>query len=279
MLLVEELSYAYRTQEGANCPALMNVSLQIQPGERVAIVGANGSGKSTLVKHLNGLIVPQKGKVMVDGYCTSDPQQRAQVRRTVGMVFQNPDNQIVAPTVEDDVAFGPENLGLPVDMIKQRVHTALQAVDLLGARLRPVHALSGGQKQRLAIAGALAMEPRYLILDEATSMVDPEGKKEILQVLRQLQARKIMALIQITHDMQEAAEAERIIVMGQQHVLSETTPERLFQQPQLLQQAGLTQPPVISLADRLRRRNVPVPETVQTMKELVDCLCQLRSVN
>ncbi|ABZ83986.1 cobalt import ATP-binding protein cbio 2 [Heliomicrobium modesticaldum Ice1] len=279
LISVENVSFQYRNPDGDAIQALSNVSITIRSGEWVAVLGANGSGKSTLAKHLNALLTPAEGRVLVDGLDTKDARQRYDIRRRVGMVFQNPDNQLVATTVEEDVAFGPENLGLPSEEIRRRVDAALAVVGLQSLRERPPHDLSGGQKQRVAIAGALALQPAYLVFDEATSMLDPQSRREVLQTVRRLHKELAMTVITITHDMDEAAEAERLVVMSQGRVVFDGLPESLFREESLLEQAGLEPPPSAEIARRLRERGLTIPLEAVTMEKLVNALCRLQSDN
>ncbi|MBC9785284.1 energy-coupling factor transporter ATPase [Heliobacterium chlorum] len=279
LITVENVSYSYPDPSGQPIPALKNVSLTIRPGEWVAILGANGSGKSTLAKHLNALLVPKEGRVSVNELDTSDKESWFDIRRTVGMVFQNPDNQIVATTVEEDIAFGPENLGLPPREIVERVEKALRDVGLEGMRTRPPHDLSGGQKQRVAIAGVLALGPEYLVLDEATSMLDPVSRREVLETVRHLHENQGMTVVTITHDMDEAALAHRIIVMDQGSVLLEGSPVEVFSQSHLLIQAGLEVPPALDIARRLWDKGLSIDPDVLTLDKLVNVLCRLKSLN
>lgn len=230
IIVLDNVSYAYRVGEGRAVRALRNVSFSVEKGEFVALAGMNGSGKSTLAKLLNGLFVPTAGNVLVDGLNTRDEENTFEVRKKAGMVFQNPDNQMVATIIEDDVAFGPENLGVPREEIVERVNWALDAVDMQQYRTRSAAKLSGGQKQRVAIAGVLAMKPDILILDESTSMLDPEGRAEIMQVAKKLNAAGI-TVVAITHNMDEAAEADRIIVLKRAGSCSTARPQRCSPRP------------------------------------------------
>lgn len=260
--------------EGIPEPALRGVSLAIKAGEWVAVLGQNGSGKSTLARLMNALLMPSSGSVRVDDLDTRRPESLWAIRRTVSMVFQNPDNQIVATTAEEDVAFGPENLGLPTAEIARRVGEALQLVGLSELRHRPPHQLSGGQKQRLAIAGALAMRPKCLVLDEPTSMLDPAGREQVMDLLDRLHRQEGLAVVLITHEMAEAVRADRIIVLNQGSVCMEGTPSEIFQRGDELQRVGLDLPDVVVLAERLRRAGVPVPRSVLTLEHMVEFLCR-----
>src|SRR5579864_2211983 len=237
-------------------PVLRGVSLRIDPGEYVAIVGPNGSGKSTLARHLNALLRPTSGRVLVAGMDTRDPAHIRAIRGTVGMVFQHPESQMVATIVEEDVAFGPENLGVPHEELRVRVREALELVGMWGARDRPPHLLSAGQKQRVAIAAVLAMRPACLVLDEATSMLDPEGREAVAAIIAELR-RRGTAVVAITHLMNEAARADRIIALAGGAVLMEGPPRRVFARADLLRDVGLDLPPVTAVALRVRAH---VPE-------------------
>ena len=263
MVDVEDISYSYDGERDA----LAHVSLTVRDGEVLAVLGGNGSGKSTLARHLNALLVPDKGRVTVDGLDTARPALVYAVRSHVGMVFQNPDDQLVATLVEDDVAFGPENMGIPSTEIAERVRATLKAVGLVGFERHETHALSGGQKQRVAIAGALAMEPRVLVLDEATSMLDPRGRAGLMRVVRELKARG-MAVVMITHDMEEAAEADRVIVLDGGRVALEGAPADVFAQSDRLVALGLETPASVRLAMALQARGVEVPAMVDEDAEL-----------
>ena len=253
--------------------ALDGIDLDIYQGEFVAIIGANGSGKSTLARHCNALLLPQAGQVLVAGRDTRDPASLWEIRRRAGMVFQNPDNQIVATSVEEDAAFGPENLGVPPAEIRVRVREALAMVGLEERGQEEPHHLSGGQKQRLAIAGAMAMRPDGLILDEATSMLDPVGRREILGTIRRLNADDGVTIVLITHHMEEAAMAGRVLVMSSGRIVLDGPPSQVFADRERLLRIGLDVPLVARVADELRRRGLPVPPGVISKEELVKALC------
>ena len=238
---------------------LDRLNLAIEEGSFVAILGHNGSGKSTLAKHFNAILLPTEGTVTVCGIDTADEARLLDIRRQVGMVFQNPDNQIVASVVEEDVAFGPENLGVPSDEIRRRVDAALQAVGMSGFARHAPHLLSGGQKQRVAIAGVLAMEPRCLVLDEPTAMLDPVGRQEVLDVVRRLNREQGITVILITHHMDEAALADRLIVMHDGRIVGDGAPARVFQDVDGLRRLGLEVPETVSLMYELRRNGVNAP--------------------
>lgn len=262
---------------GTGPPALDHVDLTVRAGERIAIIGPNGSGKSTLAKHLNALLLPTAGRVLVDGLDTREPANLWEVRRRVGMVFQNPDNQIVATVVEEDVAFGPENLGVPTAEIRVRVDDALGRVGMLGLARREPHLLSGGQKQRVGVAGVLAMRPRCIVLDEATSMLDPSGRGELMAVISELNRTLNLTVIQITHHMDEALLADRVVVMDRGRIILDGGPGEVFAAREVLREAGLDRPTIIRLADAVRRRGVPVSSGVVSAEELVRSLEEVRS--
>jgi energy-coupling factor transport system ATP-binding protein len=253
LIRMEGVSFDYRLNSEEVVRVLRDVSLDIYPGEYVAIIGHNGSGKSTLAKHFNGILKPTEGNVYVAGFNTKDDRYRREIRRRVGMVFQHPDNQIVATIVEDDVAFGLENIGVPPREMRKRIDAALEAVGMSSYRNRPPHHLSGGQKQRVAIAGVLAMEPRCLVLDEATSMLDAHGRREILQVLRRLHQRG-MTIIAVSHHMSEAAEADRVLVIEAGRIAMEGPPREIFQRQELLRRLQLDIPVATRLAGRIHER-------------------------
>lgn len=271
MIDIKNISYIYDSQ-GSH--ALRDVSLHIDRGEFLAIVGHNGSGKSTLAKHLNALLLPTEGNVIVDGMDTRDENFTLAIRQRVGMVFQNPDNQIVTTVVEEDVGFGPENLGVPTEEILSRVNGALEAVGMLEYRRSAPHMLSGGQKQRVAIAGTLAMEPDLLVLDEATAMLDPKGRREVLSIVRSLHKRG-MTVVMITQYMEEAAFADRIVVMAGGEARASGTPKEIFAQPSLLRSFGLDVPPVVDLRDRLRGDGAELSDDILTVEDMAEALCPL----
>ncbi len=258
LIEVSHLTHVYHAGTPHEVRALHDVCLTVHRAEFLALVGANGSGKSTLAKHFNALLLPTEGRVVVDGLDTRDPQALWEIRRRVGMVFQNPDNQIVATVVEEDVAFGPENLGLAPEEIEQRVEEALRAVGMLEHRRREPHLLSGGQKQRVAIAGVLAMRPQCLVLDEATTMLDPEGRREVLHTAHRLREREGIAVVHITHNMEEAAQADRVVVLHEGRVALQGRPQEVFRQVRRLRDLRLDLPEVAELTTCLKRRGVPV---------------------
>lgn len=269
-------SYSNETDsDSQQTQALQGISLSIEPGEFVAIVGRNGSGKSTLAKHINAILTPTSGEVWVDGISTKDEASVYAVRQVAGMVFQNPDNQIVATIVEEDVAFGPENLGVPAAEIRQRVDEALQTVGMTEYALHPPHLLSGGQKQRIAIAGVLAMHPKVLILDESTAMLDPIGRREVLETTLRLNRERGMTVVLITHHMDEAVLAERVVVLDQGRVVLDGSNREVFQQVKRLRELGLDVPQVTSLAGLLRAQGLNLRPDTLTVAEMVEQLCQL----
>ena len=248
MIRVEHLTYQYPDTETA---AVKDVSLHIEKGSFVAVLGHNGSGKSTLAKHFNGILQPPAGKVYVAGMDTSDPHKLLEIRRTVGMVFQNPDNQIVANIVEDDVAFAPENLGVPSEEIRQRVDEALKLVEMYDYRMHAPHLLSGGQKQRVAIAGVIAMRPDCIVLDEATAMLDPVGRSEVIKTVTSLCREQGITVVHITHHMEECVDADRLIVMDDGVIVADGAPKQVFAQVDMLRSHGLTVPATTDLIHRM----------------------------
>ncbi|ADL06940.1 energy-coupling factor transporter ATPase [Thermosediminibacter oceani] len=271
-ILAESVYYQYSQAKDL---ALKDVNLRIQKGEFVAIIGPNGSGKSTLAKLFNGLFLPTKGSVRVDGLDTRDRDNIWKIRQKAGMVFQNPDNQIVATLVEEDVAFGPENLGLPPEEIKKRVYEALKIVELVDFAQKAPHLLSGGQKQRVAIAGVLAMKPDYIILDEPTAMLDPVGRREVINTVKRLNREEGKTIVLITHFMEEAVQADRVIAMNRGQVVMEGTPREIFSRVEELKAIGLDVPQVTELAHRLKGRGLEVRGDILTIDEMVECLCPL----
>ncbi len=252
--------------------ALKNVSLSVKRGEFLAILGHNGSGKSTLAKHLNAILVPQSGKVLVEGIDTSDEKRLFDIRQRVGMVFQNPDNQLVATLVEEDVAFAPENLGVPCEEIQKRVDYALEAVNMTEFRNHAPHMLSGGQKQRIAIAGVLAMKPGVLVMDEPTAMLDPVGRKEIMQTVKSLNKDEHMTVVMITHFMEEAAEADRVVVMDHGEIIVEGTPKEIFSQVEVIKKLGLDVPQATELCFELNKSGFDFDLEILTAKECADAI-------
>ncbi|MHB8630807.1 MAG: energy-coupling factor transporter ATPase [Candidatus Limnocylindria bacterium] len=276
LIRIDSVSVAYRVPGGL-VRALNDVSLEVRRGEWLTVIGHNGSGKSTLAKLFNGLVVPGRGEVTVNGLSTRDEQQRARIRQIVGMVFQDPDNQLVATVVEEDVAFGPENLGLPRAEIAGRVADALRRLEIEDLRQRAPHQLSGGQKQRVAIAGVLAMRPACLVLDESTAMLDPSGRAEVLRAADALH-RDGVTIVAITHFMSEVGRADRVIVLSDGRVAMEATPRALFAQPERLRELELDVPQVTEIAARLRRRGADVGIVPLTVAELADAFVTLGRV-
>ncbi len=274
LIEIRDLRYVYNPDTPQAVTALDGISLTIDAGEFVAVVGGNGSGKSTLAKHLNALLLPTSGEVWVDGLDSRDRAAVWEIRQRVGMVFQNPDNQLVATVVEEDVAFGPENLGVPPAEIALRVEAALAAVDMLPYRRHAPHLLSGGQKQRVAIAGVLAMRPRCLVLDEATTMLDPEGRREVLETVRRLNASGV-TVIHITHSMEEAALAGRIVALAGGRIALQGPPARVFAHADALEAMGLTLPVVPALVRALRADGAPLEDGILFADDLVEALARL----
>lgn len=276
MIEIKNLSFSYH-KEAADCEnkVLDNVSLTIKEGEFVAVLGHNGSGKSTLAKHLNGILVPDMGDCIVDGINTRDENRLFEIRSDVGMVFQNPDNQMVAAVVEDDVAFAPENLGVPSEEIRLRVENCLKAVGMYDFRREQPSRLSGGQKQRVAIASVLAMEPKYIILDEPTAMLDPQGRIEVVETVKKLNRERGVTVVLITHYMDEAAEADRVVVMDNGKVLLDNSPFEVFKNIRLLKEIGLDVPQATELAFALREQGFDIPHVItpdECVKEIVRIL-------
>ena len=273
---VRGLEHAYPLEGGGQVVALRGVGLTVERGEFVALVGPNGSGKSTLARHFNGLLLPTAGQVWVDGLPTSDPRHLWKVRRRVGMVFQNPENQFVASTVEEDVAFGPENHALPPEEIRRRVDEALDVVCLEDYRTHPPQMLSGGQKQLAAIAGALATRPACIVFDEPTSMLDPPGRRQVLETIRRLNAEEALTVVLITQSMDEAAAARRVLVMHAGRIVMDGPPEEIFgdgEQGERLRMLGLDLPPAAEIAQRLRERGMRLPTGLLTVESLARALC------
>ena len=259
IIKTEHLTFRYTTEEGVVPTVLDDVSLSIEEGSFVAVLGHNGSGKSTLAKHFNAILLPSGGKVYVDGLDTADEARLLDIRRQIGMVFQNPDNQIVASVVEEDVAFAPENLGVPPAEIRERVDAALKAVGMTEYARHAPHLLSGGQKQRVAIAGVLAMRPRCVVLDEPTAMLDPVGRAEVMSTLLELKRKFGITLVLITHHMDEAAQADRLVVMHDGHIVADGVPSEVFQNVEYLRSLGLEVPETVGLMYELRKNGVTVP--------------------
>ena len=276
----KDLSYTYTRNDDEGNPAeviqaLRGIDVEILRGQFVAILGHNGSGKSTLAKHINALLFPNEGTIWVGGMDTRDEDHLWEIRQTAGMVFQNPDNQIIATVVEEDVGFGPENMGVPTEEIWSRVDRALKAVGMTKfAKTSPNH-LSGGQKQRIAIAGAMAMLPKCIILDEATAMLDPQGREEVMSTIRRLNKEAGMTVISITHYMEEAVDCDRVLVMDKGRVVMDGTPREIFSRGEELRALELSVPQVTELADALRADGLDIPAGILTDDELVEALCRL----
>ena len=276
ILKTESLTFAYPAEEGKTAKAVLNgVDLGIQPGSFVAVLGHNGSGKSTLAKHFNAILLPSGGKVWVDGVDTADEDKLLEIRRTVGMVFQNPDNQIVANVVEEDCAFGPENLGVDPLEIRKRVDDALKAVGMYHLREHAPHLLSGGQKQRIAIAGVLAMKPRCVVLDEPTAMLDPNGRKEVLETVKRLNRENGVTVVLITHHMDEAAQADRLVVMSDGEIIADGPPRQVFCRVEELKAAGLTVPETVELLYELRKEGLDLPLDALTDEECAQAIYEM----
>lgn len=273
--------YIRRDEEGnveSIATALDHVDLDVQPGEFIAILGHNGSGKSTLAKHINALLMPSEGTLWVDGMDVSEEDNILPVRQAAGMVFQNPDNQIIASVVEEDVGFGPENIGVPTDEIWQRVEESLGAVGMLKYRHHSPNKLSGGQKQRVAIAGVVAMQPKCIVLDEPTAMLDPNGRKDVIRTAHELNQKKGVTIILITHYMEEVVDADKVIVMDQGKVVMQGTPREIFSQVGTLKEYRLDVPQITILADLLRQSGVDVPIGVLRREELVDAILRAAQI-
>lgn len=274
MIKTEHLQYTYRTDKTPIEFVLDDVNIEIKTGEFVAVLGHNGCGKSTLAKHFNGLLLPTGGNVYVSGMDTKDEELYWNVRRAVGMVFQNPDNQLVATVVEEDVAFAPENLGIPSEEIRERVDSALKAVGMYEYRKHAPHRLSGGQKQRIAIAGAIAMRPECIVLDEPTAMLDPQGRKEVISTIKKLKEEG-MTVVLITHYMDEATKADRVIVMDKGNVVLDDVPRNVFKEVKLLKKIGLDVPQVTELLYDLKKAGLDVNYDALTVEECADELVKI----
>ena len=270
--------YIRRDEEGnveSIQTALDHIDLDVQPGQFIAILGHNGSGKSTLAKHINALLAPTEGSLWVDGKDVTQEENILPVRKTAGMVFQNPDNQIIASVVEEDVGFGPENIGVPTDEIWQRVEESLKSVGMLQYRHHSPNKLSGGQKQRVAIAGVMAMEPKCIVLDEPTAMLDPNGRKEVLHAAHELNRKKGVTILLITHYIEEVVDADYVYVMDKGHVVMQGTPREIFSQVGTLKEHRLDVPQITLLADLLRQSGLDIPLGVLTREELVDAIMKI----
>lgn len=271
IIQVKDVVFRYEGEE-ALPPALNGTTLDIEQGCFVVILGHNGSGKSTLAKHFNGILIPDEGSILVDGMDTRDESKLLDIRRTVGMVFQNPDNQMVASIVEDDVAFAPENLGYPPDEIRLRVDEALKLVDMYDYRLHSPHLLSGGQKQRVAIAGVIAMRPRCIVLDEPTAMLDPAGRHEVIDTIKRLCRENGITIVLITHHMNEAIDADRVFVMSNGKVVSSGTPREVFSNVEALKAEGLTVPDTAELLYQLRLSGFDIPKGTLSVEETAQAI-------
>lgn len=278
MIKIEHLIHRYTVwkSETEKCKktVLDGVSCDIPSGQFIGILGPNGSGKSTLAKHMNVLLLPDEGKIWIDGKNTADREYLWKIREEVGMVFQNPDNQIIGTVVEEDVGFGPENLGVPTEEIWQRVEESLRAVGMIEYREHSPNKLSGGQKQRVAIAGVMAMRPKCIVLDEPTAMLDPVGRREVLRSIQELRKREHITVILITHYMEEVVDADKVIVMDHGHIVMQGTPKEVFSQVDELKKYRLDVPQVTLLADELRKRGLDIPKGILRKEELVNLLCQ-----
>ncbi|APF28466.1 ABC transporter family protein [Clostridium sporogenes] len=279
MIKCNNVTYKYESNkedENTQKIALDNVNLTIKKGDFVVILGRNGSGKSTIAKHMNSLLIPSEGKVYVDNLDTGNLENTWNIRNKAGMVFQNPDNQIVATIVEEDVAFGPENLGIPQQEIRSRVDESLKKVNMYDYRRHAPHLLSGGQKQRVAIAGVLAMRPECIIFDEPTAMLDPSGRLEVVNTIKEVNKKYGITIVLITHFMEEAVEADKVIVMDSAKVVKEGTPKEIFKEVEMMKEIGLDVPQMTEIAYYLRQHNVEIPSDILTIDEMVDELCQLK---
>lgn len=273
-LIHKYITYGDSEDERQEIAAIDDISLSVEKGEFVAILGKNGSGKSSLAKHINGLLMPTQGMVSIKGMDTRDQRNLLKIRQDAGIVFQNPDNQIVGTTVEEDTAFGPENLGIEPEDICKRITTALTGVGMQAYREASPNHLSGGQKQRVAIAGIMAMEPECIVMDEPTAMLDPEGRRHVLSLVRELNREKHITILMVTHHMEEVVLADRIIVMDQGKIIMDGTPKEIFSRVAEMKELGLEVPYAAELAAELRKEGVPLSETITTKEELVEELCR-----
>ncbi|MGG2469165.1 MULTISPECIES: energy-coupling factor transporter ATPase [Paraclostridium] len=271
---VEDISFEYVTEED-KFKAIDNLSLNVKQGEFVVVIGHNGSGKSTLSKNLNAILMPTTGNIYINGLNTKEEKNLWDIRQTAGMVFQNPDNQIVATIVEEDVAFGPENLGIDPPEIRKRVEESLKSVGMYDMRDRQPHLLSGGQKQRVAIAGIIAMKPKCIIFDEATAMLDPSGRKEVMKTIKRLNKEENISIMHITHFMEEAVDADRVIVMEKGKKVLEGTPKEVFSKVKMLKSIGLDVPCMTELSKELKEEGLDIDGDILTVDEMVVKLCQL----
>ncbi|NLK91349.1 MAG: energy-coupling factor transporter ATPase [Clostridiales bacterium] len=276
MVDVQNIQFYYKSDGEDIMLALKDITIAVEPGEFIVIIGHNGSGKSTLAKHMNALLLPTKGDVFVKGFNTKDEANVWNIRQNAGMVFQNPDNQIVATIVEEDVAFGPENLGVPSAEIRGRVEEALDIVDMTEYRDKAPHLLSGGQKQRIAIAGIIAMRPNCIIFDEPTAMLDPSGRREVIRTIKKLNKEENITIVHITHFMEEAVNADRVIVMEDGQIVLEGTPKEVFSNVEQLKEFGLDVPQITDLTNELIKEGIDLPKDILTVDEMVMELCQLK---
>ena len=275
MIDARNLRFQYEYPDEPPQVVLEGIDLRIKQGSFVALLGHNGCGKSTLAKHMNAMLLPTGGQVLVKEMDTADEDQKYEIRRTVGMVLQNPDNQLVSTIVEEDVAFGPENLGIPPDEIRRRVDDSLKAVGMYDYREHAPDKLSGGQKQRVAIAGIIAMEPECIVLDEPTAMLDPQGRREVMDTIRALNRDRGITVVLITHYMDEAVQADRVVVMDEGNILMDGTPRQVFSQVEALRRVELDVPQPTELCHRLRQEGIPLPDGVLTVEECVEALARL----
>lgn len=277
MIRCENLTYKYTSlEDGEDKYAVKGVNLEVKKGEFLVVLGHNGSGKSTIAKHINVLLTPTEGKVLVDGLDTSDEKNIWNIRSKAGMVFQNPDNQLVATIVEEDVAFGPENLGVDPKEIRRRVDDSLEKVGMSKYKRHAPHLLSGGQKQRVAIAGVLAMQPECIVFDEPTAMLDPSGRREVMENIKNLNENYGITIVLITHYMDEAAQADRIVVVDDGKIILEGTPKEVFSKVEVMKEIGLDVPQVTELAYELRKEGINISDDILNVDEMVEALCQLR---
>ena len=274
----DNVSFAYELEDEGIVNAVNDFSLEVPEGQFLAVLGHNGCGKSTVAKLINGILVPNKGKVTVEGMDTSDEEKTVDIRKTVGMVFQNPDNQIVATIIEDDVAFGPENLGVEPSEIRKAVDSALKAVGMYEFRKREPHRLSGGQKQRVAIAGVIAMNPKCIVMDEPTAMLDPQGRKEVMDTVMKLNREFGITVILITHYMDEAVKADRVIVMDGGRIAMDGTPKEVFRNVERMKKLGLDVPQATELAYRLRKKGFKLPEDILDENECAEAILKVLEV-
>lgn len=275
MIKCENITFKYESDERDEKIILNDISLEIEKGSFVAILGRNGSGKSTLAKHMNSILLPLSGFVYVNGIKTSETKRLFDIRKAVGMVFQNPDNQIVATTVEEDVAFGLENLGVPREEMVERVKDALKKVGMYEFRKKEPHLLSGGQKQRVAIAGIIAMEPEYIVLDEPTAMLDPRGRKEVIATIKELNKKHNITVVLITHFMEEAAKADRVVVMDEGNIVMDDIPQNIFSRVEEIEKLGLDVPQVVLLCHKLKQKGIDIDVNMLRTKECAEAIDML----